>query len=682
MKTFHNIIRPLVCLAAIATGFACERMEEQPITGPAGTSEKTPGVAITIDCADASKTALDGMQPVWKAGDGIWISDGDDAYYGEVPAEYDGMTRATITVQGIHPDSTLYALYPWQDSAYVSKNILYASVPVVQDGNFKNTYMAVGKSEPGSKIISFNNSTAMLHFELNSEAISLVQLHNPNANITGNFKITPETGEKYGNASGFRKVLVNTKGSGVEYNISVMACTLPKDAPFTFITADGRMGTIRTSVANSLVNGTYYDLGVLDDRITWDPMPATDLGAEETANCYIVDGPGSYRFPAVKGNSRKALDDVAFADVVWETVNTTTAPKKYSLASEVAYSKGYVYFRIPDSAPSGNILLSACDINGQILWSWHIWYIKGGVADQTWPSGAVMMDRNLGALSAAASSALSNGFFYQYGRKDPFTAPAKRTATNLMAVTGTAIKNEASNDERGTDEYATTHPTSFIYRSSGDWLAEEDLTLWSASAKTVHDPCPPGYHVPYESVLSGITADNTTVDDTNKGRILQHKSQTIWFPFTGNRYSGDGTIKNSGSTHYCFFDQTTSTNNMCSWNATSSAFGIGTTASPHASGFSIRCQKYVSSGVTSVLKLYANITDTSYGYPFPTFTGEAFGSRSMNWSDGTTNPLPLTSTDWHYYKSTGEFIMIMTCTEIKTAKVSLADIVRVDFTEF
>lgn len=682
MKTFNNIIRPLVCLAAIATGFACERMEEQPITGPAGTSEKTTGVAITIECSDASKTALDGMQPVWKAGDGIWISDGDDAYYGEVPAEYDGMTSATIIVQGINPDSTLYALYPWQDSAYVSKDIIYASVPVVQDGSFKNAYMAVGKGEPGTNTISFNNATAMLHFELNSEIISLVQLHNPNANITGSFKITPETGEKYGNASGFRKVSINTKGSGVEYYFSVMSCTLPKESPFTFISTDGRMGTIRTSVANSLVNGTYYDLGVLDDRISWDVLPATDLGANETANCYIVNGPGSYRFPTVKGNSRVALEDIAFADIVWETVNTTTAPKKYSLASEVAYCKGYVYFRIPDTAPSGNILLAVYDMHGQIIWSWHIWHVKGGVADQTWPSGAVMMDRNLGALSAANTSALSNGLIYQYGRKDPFTAPAKRTASNLMAVTGTAIKNEASNDEKGTDEYATTHPTSFIYRSSGDWLAEEDLSRWSASAKTVHDPCPPGYHVPYESVLSGITADNTTYDSSNKGRYIEYGGQTIWFPFTGYRASGDGTISSSGSKHYCFYDQTTSTDNLCSWYGDANTFGVNSKTSPHASGFSIRCQKYVSSGVTSVLKLYADITDTSYGYPFPTFKGEAFGSRSMNWSDGTTSPLPLDSKDWHYYKSIGEYIMIMTCTEITTAKVSLANIVRIDFTEF
>ena len=682
MKTFDSIIRPLLCLLAISAAFACERMEEQPITGPGGTSEAS-GVVITIDCTNASKTSLDGMQPVWRAGDGIWISDGDEAFYAEVPQECDGQTRATITVQGIDPDSTLYALYPWQDSAYISKNILYASVPVNQDGSFDGAYMAVGKGEPGSKTISFNNSTAMLHFELNNPEIRLVQLHNTNANISGMFRINPETGEKYGNFNGYRKISVFSHAGESDYYMSVMEGNLPKDSPFTFISTDGRMGTIRTSVANSLSNGTYYDLGALDDRIDWDALPATDLGAEETANCYIVNGPGSYRFPAVKGNGIKALEDIAFGDVVWETVNTTTAPKKYSLASEVAYCDGYMYFRIPETAAAnGNFLLAAYDENGLIAWSWHIWLLKDGVSDQTWPSGVVMLDRNLGALSAAASSALSSGFFYQYGRKDPFMAPAKRTATTLMAIAGTAFKNEASNDERGTDEYAITHPTSFIYRKSGDWLAVEDLSRWKASEKTIHDPCPPGYHVPYESVLSGISEDNTTVDETNKGRVLEYNSQTIWFPFTGNRYSGDGTINNSGKIHYCYFDQSSSSNNMCSWKADDSSFGINTSTSPHSSGFSIRCQKYVSSGITSVLKLYANITDTSYGYPFPTFTGESFGKRWMNWSDGTVDPLPFTSNDWHYYKSTGEYVMIMTCKEITTAKVSLADIVRVDFTEF
>ncbi|MBR5055690.1 MAG: hypothetical protein IKX03_00685, partial [Bacteroidales bacterium] len=172
---------------------------------------------------------------------------------------------------------------------------------------------------------------------------------------------------------------------------------------------------------------------------------------------------------------------------------------------------------------------------GNILWSWHLWLIREGVTDQVWPSGATMMDRNLGALSAAPGNSLAFGLLYQWGRKDPFTGIIKANTSTAMSLAGTAINTIASNDETGTIEYTVAHPYTVVYKNEGDWMASPESSLWSAALKTKYDPCPPGYHVPYESVFDGLTADNVPYDETRYGRLMTYESQQLWVPFAGRR---------------------------------------------------------------------------------------------------------------------------------------------------
>ena len=683
----NNILISVLALS-LAAG-ACTRVDESLLMDKAGNNT----VEITINCPvsqdDPTRTDIQGLNPVWKAGDEIWLSDGVDAVSATIPKEYDGMSYAKVSVSGLRTDSTFYALYPYQDSAYVYNETIYAWIPANQDGTFAKAHLAVGVCQPGNdRHIEFKNACAVLKFTTFREDIAGLQIQNTSANFSGEFRIDPATGQKKSNGNSFRRICLpyGSRNTGEKY-VSMMESSFPKGAKLTFISRDGRMGYIYTSVKNTLENGYLYDLGDIDDAITMDATPATDLGEAGTANCYIVNGGGSYRFAAVEGNSKKELENVAYADVVWETVNTSTAPSKFSMASEVAYCEGYVYVRIPENAPDGNILVSVNDEYGNILWSWHIWILKNGLTDQTWPSGAVMMDRNLGALNATPGNVLANGLLYQWGRKDPFMGIGKFKTSTAMTAAGTGISNVARNEDNGSVEYATTHPTHFIYKNEGDWT-DDDLELWSASKKTKYDPCPPGYHVPFESVFEGMTADNVVYDETNYGRKMTYESQQIWFPFAGRKQSGTGGVNlgySSNPMFYLFYDQNSSESASCSWVGTSSTLVFGGNAYQkcHSSGFSVRCQKIVSSGITNTIKLKYNVEDLSYGVKAPSFTGESYSDRFIDWGDGTTERLDdLEPKFYHFYGAPGAYSLVLTVMDATSITVPIGDLTEIDVTGF
>ena len=234
-----------------------------------------------------------------------------------------------------------------------------------------------------------------------------------------------------------------------------------------------------------------------------------------TANCYIIKPSANehYKFPAtVRGNGRADLGgisrnipegQIASAEIVWSSLGTTTAPAEGDLITGLKYKNGYVYFSIPYGASqkTGNVVVAVKDGAGNILWSWHLW--KGGTANaQTFASGAIFMDRNLGALatrSAAVSEGTSQdyGLLFQWGRKDPFlNAPNRDTYTATeAAVLGASIE---SRNELFTVAQTIQNPTAFPFTyNDTPWMVDgqKNIALWD-SEKTIFDPCPPGWKVP------------------------------------------------------------------------------------------------------------------------------------------------------------------------------------------
>jgi len=269
----------------------------------------------------------------------------------------------------------------------------------------------------------------------------------------------------------------------------------------------------------------------------------------DPANCFLVSAPGFYTFKANKGKTQEAVASIASVEVLWESFGTDVAPSKGNIISQAYYKDGQIYFRTPTTLNDGNAVIAAQDANHNILWSWHIWVCNGYDPDATAQAyynviGTMkfgrVMDRNLGATSAAIDDLKSHGLLYQWGRKDPFLGwngvevgegvPPTRAASTLAWP-----KQVVSDATTGTIEYATAHPTTIIYSTNqsnnADWYYSSvynttDDTRWNEK-KDYYDPCPAGWTLP-----QGHTIDN----------------QGLWYNALGDQY-GWVVIENWDKTH-------------------------------------------------------------------------------------------------------------------------------------
>lgn len=295
-----------------------------------------------------------------------------------------------------------------------------------------------------------------------------------------------------------------------------------------------------------------------------------NLSENGAANCYIVSSAGEYRFRTVKGNGTESVGQISSAYVVWETYGTDYAPRKKDLISEVWIEDDCVVFKTPETFRKGNALIAVADSEGTVLWSWHIW-LTDKPEDQVYNNGAgIMMDRNLGAVSASKGDVGALGLLYQWGRKDPFLNSSSISesvvAKSTLAWPGPVVSSKIT----GTIEYATANPTQFIAANDDnyDWMYKSldySSARWWAK-KTIYDPCPPGYHIPSggpsgvyavafgtESVESNLAE---TSDKANRGFDFGVLSGTTyklteadvcWYPFAGSLDS-HGKLTNVGET--------------------------------------------------------------------------------------------------------------------------------------
>ena len=358
----------------------------------------------------------------------------------------------------------------------------------------------------------------------------------------------------------------------------------------------------------------------------------TDLSETQTANCYVVSQTGYYEFDAtVRGNGVTALNIVSgdtyvyrqfdagmgstisgidHVGVLWwqgslfpgswwldfvdrspsDTEISANCPVTVLDGGRLVDGKPLLYVRANENT-YGNVGLAAYDANGNILWTWHIWIQPEirtvSLGDYT------LMDRNLGATYCPGYGDSFDednifaglGFYYQWGRKDPFFQPASLTETGTGTQTwlekeadGTWTIHESNAIEsRNTIPMSVQNPLVFYMSPSENaWQTSYQSgngainDLWgyvgangdagNSFAKTMYDPCPPGYRVMQHNVFltANICAADHAVqfsfsnDNDNwvyfytgqetrqetlesdfggyVGRILEVQSGGIWFP--------------------------------------------------------------------------------------------------------------------------------------------------------
>ena len=339
-------------------------------------------------------------------------------------------------------------------------------------------------------------------------------------------------------------------------------------------------------------SGNEGDSGEGGSEDDEDTKAYTDLSAAGTANCYLVQQAGDYKFKSVIGNTDATVGNVKTVEVLWESFGTDEMPNVGDLIASVSYKNGYIRFSTPENFRDGNALIAAKNSKGAILWSWHIWCAEEGWKEQVYYNDAgTMMDRNLGATSATPGEIGTIGLLYQWGRKDPFMGASSFSSSASLALS-TGTWSTASG---GSIALAEANPMTFYTYtrlSNGSWSSE----------KTAYDPCPEGWRVP-DGGVNGLWAKAMMKTESfSDGSLKAEKGlnfantmgedETIYYPLSGYLVDFRLELSGVGGQGYCWSCSPDEISNMAR-NLTFSDYGsiYPVAAADRACAHSVRCCK-------------------------------------------------------------------------------------------
>lgn len=255
---------------------------------------------------------------------------------------------------------------------------------------------------------------------------------------------------------------------------------------------------------------------------------------------YLFDATVQGSGRATTGITPQKLEGTS-ARLIWQTGTAERA-----VVCDVGYNGRRISFRT-GTAIGGNALIGLFDKDGDCIWSWHIWATNGALTTHVYPSGYVFMDRNLGAENLDPGDPASRGLYYQWGRKDPFPYDLEAFDYGEGFAFGTYYGEDSST---ATVTWAAAHPATLLGRAAdpsdpaqrlSSWLGQPSPNLWgnastggrptTAGAKSIYDPCPPGWRVPPPEAW---TLEQTTVSSTIEGGCYLYTG-SVWpyYPYAG-----------------------------------------------------------------------------------------------------------------------------------------------------
>lgn len=286
------------------------------------------------------------------------------------------------------------------------------------------------------------------------------------------------------------------------------------------------------------------------------------------------------------------------ASIVWES-------SKGLITLNDATGTGTSRFKViaTNKTTEGNAVVAIRNTTTKdILWSWHIWVTNYAGNNTSTMSNGIQnyefMDRNLGAMFNQAGDVSAIGLHYQWGRKDPFPVPITWEVANNTDPTNISKQAIPIGSTSNNLTLSIRQPQTFLYSTvSSDWfvdttafLSGQDHNLWGGAnlvapnAKTVFDPCPTGWRVPfwsgnyspYEKFGNGIN----TIYGKNYG-------EKYW-PYSGMRYYSNGNFYGIG---YSMTVQSASPNGQHGSQFGADASGGAVSVHYRSLGYSVRCVK-------------------------------------------------------------------------------------------
>ena len=345
-------------------------------------------------------------------------------------------------------------------------------------------------------------------------------------------------------------------------DIDMYAKTITVQSPATFDDGEVREGTISLSGYSPM--GTLKSVSI---HVAILQKPDIDY-RNAPANCYIApQAQTRYLFNAMLGGTSTPLETVRL-ELIWQSVS--------GLLPYIDFADGVGSFYVEalsmdedadkEYFEPGNALIGAYDAEDNLIWTWHVWVTQSDPTQDTITlGGTTMMNRNLGANCNSEGEndtkliGQSYGMYYQWGRRTPIVGPASWNFSlnfdmTLWDANGVdmTVKYTESTAKTGNVAWAVSNPRVIITGhkdNAYDWLYEGHEELWSATAKSEHDPCPAGWRLPDSSVFEGLTINS--VDDAMNWEqaqtmygwhLVNTSGDSFFFSAAGRRNYLDGRL--------------------------------------------------------------------------------------------------------------------------------------------
>ena len=568
MRSFNGFCFTIT-VAILLTG--CSRQEQAPVQVQVpAEGEEVYDSGFKAYMPGASRTSVDIAtgRVLWDDDDPIMVSNGSES--STLYVKQGGGTSSELYSQD-KPLSgeAFYAVYPAASASW-SEGVFHSSIPVNQvytEGGFASGVFPMVAECGADRELAFKNAASLLKIVPQTEFFAGMNIYSvsvsANESMAGDISVSyAQGGVPVVTCTGPRNVALSAF-SGLEF-----------DTPIYVVVAPGKYTGLKVSL--SMSGGAKYTYTAPDtvavDRSKYQTINFTavdnsvDLSASQSANCYMITEPGSYKFKAnVKGNgvttscglpANTPATDISSVKVYY-TDGETFVDGGFS------YMNGYVRFStVEGTLPVGTILLSAVNSAGTTLWSWHIWS-NPDIADVELSDGSKWLNMNLGAHQVAFNSAGFNGYYYQWGRKDPIQQEFTPNGTSEM-IHSPFVSHASLID--GSLENSMKNPTYFYggYKITidgtqyniPDWCTFDDdvkyYDWWNKNitsdgpdaepGKTMFDPCPPGYHVPTLNEIQALCTLGKAAG--TQGAIVDGK---LFFPYASSRAAGI-TVKHWGGT--------------------------------------------------------------------------------------------------------------------------------------